>query len=294
MPISATARRTTARSSARSAATASRRVLDTRSARRSSTASTISVAVTTPAATTARRLAGHRRSRVTWHAGDGVPSTFDLAAQATTVDRRVPAQPPARSSATPSTRARRRHEHRVPARTPPIPQYQLFIGPATPIWCEPMDPDPMWSRRATSASSGTGRAPTAARGDPDRSAHYRRNVSAPTSAATACTGRRSTWIETPRDRRLRVRAGAPAVLALAHRRGSRVRHRRHRCNGRRSLAERDRERQRSTTSIASGGSRMSTSRRYIADGTRRSSGRSTTDSSNQFGGWTSTTSASSR
>jgi cysteine-rich repeat protein len=104
----------------------------------------ISVAVTPPASPDCTP-AQITTIRVTWHAGNGVPSTFDLA-PGTPWTGAFPAQPPGTIVGYSVEAMRDDGTSIVYPQNPADPEYQLFVGPGIPIWCEPMDHDPMWTQ----------------------------------------------------------------------------------------------------------------------------------------------------
>ena len=104
----------------------------------------LSVAVTAPASAdcTPSQITA---IRVTWHAGDGVPATFDLAPGAPWTGS-FPQQPPGTIIGYTVEAMRDDGSSIVFPQNPADPEYQLFVGPAIPIWCEPMDENPMWTQ----------------------------------------------------------------------------------------------------------------------------------------------------
>jgi cysteine-rich repeat protein len=116
----------------------------------------IAVTVTTPATPCPRP----RVSRMTlaWHTGDGSPDELALTAAGDTWTATLPLQPA-------GTVVRYALEAELDDGTlvrfpdnPADPEYQLFFGPATTLWCERLDADPPWPRSGWEWATPFGRA----------------------------------------------------------------------------------------------------------------------------------------
>jgi cysteine-rich repeat protein len=104
----------------------------------------ISVAVTPPASTDCP-AAQITAVRVTWHTDGGTPATFDLAPGASWTGS-FPEQPPGTVVHYTVEAERDDGTSILFPQNPGDPEYQLFVGPAIPIWCEPMDKAPLWTQ----------------------------------------------------------------------------------------------------------------------------------------------------
>ncbi len=155
----------------------------------------VSVAVTAPAspdcpASTITAI------RVTWHAGDGVPSTFDLTPGDVWTGS-FPQLPPGTVVGYTIEALRDDGTSIVFPQNAADPEYQLFVGPAIPIWCEAMDHDPMWMQTGNYGVEWNWAAPSGTGGDP-AAAHTGTNVLGTQVGGDGLyKGTTSTWIETP-------------------------------------------------------------------------------------------------
>lgn len=155
----------------------------------------ISVAVTPPASSDCP-VSAITAVQVTWHAGDGVPSTFDLAPGAAWTGS-FPAMAPGTVVGYTVEALRDDGTSIVFPQNAADPEYQLFVGPAIPIWCQSMDTDPMWNQTGNYGTEWNWAAPNGAGGDPS-AAHTGTNVVGTTVGGDGLyPGSTSTWIETP-------------------------------------------------------------------------------------------------
>ena len=155
----------------------------------------ISVAVTPPAASDCP-ASTITAIRVTWHAGDGVPATFDLAPGATWTGS-FPQMPPGTVVGYTVEALRDDGTSIVFPQNAADPEYQLFAGPAIPIYCQSMDTDPMWNQTGNYGMEWSWAAPNGMGGDPS-AAHTGTNVVGTTVGGDGLyPGTTSTWIETP-------------------------------------------------------------------------------------------------
>jgi len=155
----------------------------------------ISVAVTPPASSDCPPST-ITEIRVTWHAGDGVPATFDLAPGATWTGS-FPAMPPGTVVGYTVEALRDDGTSIVFPQNAADPEYQLFAGPAIPIYCQSMDTDPMWDQTGNYGTEWSWAAPDGMGGDPG-AAHTGTNVLGTTVGSDGLyPNLTSTWIETP-------------------------------------------------------------------------------------------------
>ncbi len=106
---------------------------------------TVSFTVTTPAAVTCPRPRVTAMS-LAWQLGTGTPTTIAMTAQGDTWSATIPAQP---DNTIILYRAIATFDDGSTANLPDNaadPLYQLLVGAATPIWCEPLDVDPQWTQ----------------------------------------------------------------------------------------------------------------------------------------------------
>jgi len=82
--------------------------------------------------------------RVTWHADDGVASSFDLAPDGTTWRGTFPPQPSGSVVYYAVDVIYDNGDVQVFPNNPADPRYQLFFGTAVPIYCESFNEDPAW------------------------------------------------------------------------------------------------------------------------------------------------------
>jgi len=155
----------------------------------------ISVAVTTPASAdcTPSQITA---IRVTWHAGDGVPSTFDLAPGAPWTGS-FPQQPPGTVIRYTVEAMRDDGSSIAFPQNPADPEYQLFVGPAIPIWCEPMDHDPMWTQDGNYGTEWQWAQSLGAAGDPVGAHTGTNNFGTQVGGNGFYRAVTSTWAETP-------------------------------------------------------------------------------------------------
>jgi cysteine-rich repeat protein len=245
---------------------------------------TISVAVTPPTAPdcpASQITAIHVR----WHAGSGAPATFDLA-PGTPWTGAFPSLPPGTLVGYTVEAERDDGTSIIFPQNPGDPEYQLFIGPTIPIWCEPMDHDPLWTQDGNYPMEWNWGMPTGAGADPT-GAHTGDNAfgtqvggNGQYRASTA------TWAETP--------AIDTSVYASVH------------LQYWRWLTIEDRTYDAATIAVngqpawqnpISPQATLNTTDRewrfqdidltpYITDGTAQVRWSLTSDSSNQYGGWT--------
>ncbi|MEO8842027.1 MAG: hypothetical protein ABI591_08335 [Kofleriaceae bacterium] len=109
---------------------------------------TIRVPVTVPApgACPTRNVVG---MHVLWKVGDGVANDLDLAPGSDAWTGGIPAQPDGTVVSYSVDVTLDDGTAIAYPDNPADPMYQVFIGTATPIWCEPFDRDPKWLRSGT-------------------------------------------------------------------------------------------------------------------------------------------------
>ncbi|HUJ60921.1 MAG TPA: DUF4215 domain-containing protein [Kofleriaceae bacterium] len=83
---------------------------------------------------------------VTWQAGTGVPSSFQLVPNGTTWSGAIPAQPADTLVHYAVDIELDDGSEIVFPQNPADPMYELYAGDAVPIACEPFDHDPMWTQ----------------------------------------------------------------------------------------------------------------------------------------------------
>jgi cysteine-rich repeat protein len=156
---------------------------------------TISVAVTPPQAPDcpASQITA---IRVTWHAGDGVPATFDLA-PGTPWTGAFPSLPPGTVVGYTVEAQRDDGTSIVFPQNPADPEYQLFIGPAIPIWCASMDTDPMWNQSGNYGTEWNWGESTGAGGDPYLAHTGDKNWGTQVGGNGLYPASTATWSETP-------------------------------------------------------------------------------------------------
>jgi len=137
---------------------------------------TISIPTDTPAAATCP-VPQVTSIAVTWKIGDGVASAFELQPQGAVWSGTFPPQPDGTVIAYAIDASLDDGSHVVLPNNPADPMYQLFVGQATPIWCEPFDRDPHWVQSGNLGDEWQWGPPTSnpASGDP-RSAHTGSNL----------------------------------------------------------------------------------------------------------------------
>jgi cysteine-rich repeat protein len=222
--------------------------------------------------------------RVTWHAGDGVPSTFDLAPGSPWTGS-FPQQPPGTILNYTVEAMRDDGTSIVFPQNPADPDYQLFVGPAIPIWCEPMDKDPMWTQAGNYGTEWQWAQSLGAAGDPVGAHTGTNNWGTQVGGTGYYQASTSTWSETPA-----IDVSSYAEVHLQYWRW---------------LTVEDRTYDAATiqintqtawqNAISPGGTLNHTDREwrfqdidmtpYITDGTASARWTLTSDSSNQFGGW---------
>lgn len=124
---------------------------------------TIAVTVTPPASADCP-VAQITAIRVTWHAGSD-SSTFDLA-PGTPWTGSFPSLPAGTLVGYTVEAERDDGTSIVFPQNPGDPEYQLFIGPTHPIWCESMDEDPLWAQDGNYAMEWNWGTANGAGGDP--------------------------------------------------------------------------------------------------------------------------------
>jgi hypothetical protein len=156
---------------------------------------TISVAVTPPASSDcpASQITS---IRVIWHAGDGAPSTFDLAPGSPWTGA-FPTLPPGTVIGYTVEAQRDDGTSIVFPQNAADPEYQLFVGPAIPIWCEPMDKDPMWAQDGNFGTEWNWGTSTGAGFDPTLAHTGENNYGTQVGGNGLYLGTTSTWTETP-------------------------------------------------------------------------------------------------
>ncbi|MBV8756157.1 MAG: DUF4215 domain-containing protein [Deltaproteobacteria bacterium] len=168
---------------------------------------------------------------------------------------------------------------------PADPEYQLFVGPAIAIWCDPMDKDPMWNQTGNYGIEWNWGQPTGGGGDP-HAAHTGLNVVGTQVGGNGLyDGATSTWIETPS-----LDVSAYAQVHLQYWRWLTVEDRAYDAAGisvngqvawqnlmtpQKTINHIDREWRFQDVDLTP----------YISDGTAQVRWTLDTDSSNQFGGW---------
>lgn len=107
--------------------------------------------------------------RVTWRAGDGVPSSFDLVSQGGTWTGAFPDQPEGTVLSYALDVVFDDGSVQAFPNNPADPRYQLFVGRAVPIYCESFDTDPMWEQSSNAGFEWQWARPLVGRagGDPD-------------------------------------------------------------------------------------------------------------------------------
>ncbi|MDB4954870.1 MAG: cysteine-rich repeat protein [Myxococcales bacterium] len=85
---------------------------------------------------------------VTWKIGDGPAASFPLASQGALWTGTFPEPPPGTVVLYTITVAFDDGSKRILPNNPADPLYQLFVGDATPLFCEPFDSDPHWSQHS--------------------------------------------------------------------------------------------------------------------------------------------------
>jgi cysteine-rich repeat protein len=246
--------------------------------------STISVAVTPPASAdcpASQVTAIH----VTWHAGDGVPSTFDLQPGSPWTGA-FPSLPPGTLVRYTVEAMRDDGTSVVFPQNPADPEYQWFVGPAINIWCDPMDHDPMWNQSGNYGVEWNWGQPTAGGGDPYGSHTGLDALGTQVGGNGLYLGTTSTWIETPA-----IDVSTYAQVHLQYWRWLTVEDRAYdaatiQVNGQvawqnaisngKTLDHLDREWRFQDVDLTP----------YITDGTAQVRWTLDSDSSNQFGGWT--------
>ena len=157
--------------------------------------SSISVTVTPPASAdcTPSQITG---IRVTWRAGDGVPATFELAPGSPWTGS-FPAQPPGTIVHYTVEATRDDGSSIVFPQNPADPEYQLFVGPAIPIWCEPMDRDPKWNQTGNYGTEWQWGESTGAGDDPIGGHTGTHDFGTQVGGIGYYPASTSTWAETP-------------------------------------------------------------------------------------------------
>jgi len=246
--------------------------------------SMISVAVTPPASPDcpASQITG---IRVTWHAGDGVPSTFDLQPGSPWTGA-FPTVPPGTLVGYTVEAQRDDGTSVVFPQNPADPEYQLFVGPAINIWCERMDHDPMWTQGGNFGVEWNWGEPTAGAGDPMGAHTGLYALGTQVGGNGLYSPSTSTWIETPA-----IDVSTYAQVHLQYWRWLTVEDRAYdtasiQVNGQvawqnaisngKTLDHLDREWRFQDVDLTP----------YITDGTAQVKWTLDSDSSNQFGGWT--------
>ena len=216
-----TARRTSARSSARSASTASRPTTPiSRSERRSSPTRRSACRSRCPpaGACPVRQVLG---MHVLWKVGDGVVNDLELAPNATNDawTGAIAAQPDGTVVSYSVDITLDDGTQRSLPDNPADPMYQVFIGNATPIWCEPFDHAPsMWTTGGTAPAEWQWARPSGLAGRVGRSdgrAHRRSHLRDEPRERRLVRSRRAGHHDDAHDRHERVPDHPPPVLALA-------------------------------------------------------------------------------
>jgi cysteine-rich repeat protein len=108
----------------------------------------VTLATTTPSGTTCAPPSV-KRVDVTWKAGDGVASAFELVQAGDVWSGDIPEQPNGTVISYSVDVELDDGSSQVFPNNPADPRYQLMAGVPSQIWCERMDADPMWTQSST-------------------------------------------------------------------------------------------------------------------------------------------------